>query len=63
MKQYSRLKPQGLRYVASSCGPSTKFIQIMPLAPKIPPPHNIKLTFSEYGHDAYQIIENAKEIN
>ena len=31
----------------------------MPLGPKMPPNPNIKLTFSEYGHVAYQIKGNA----
>ena len=57
MKKSSCLKTQGLCYVALPCGLSTKFIQIMPLGPKMPP--HIKLTFSKYGHVAYQIKGNA----
>ena len=59
MKKSYRLKPRGLLYVASPCGPSTKFIQIMSLGPKMPPPPppppNLKLSFAEYGDVTYQI--------
>ena len=60
MKKSSCLKPQSLLYVASPYGPSIKFIQIMPLEPKMtPPPPNIKLTFSKYRHVEYKIKGNA----
>ena len=57
MKKYILAQSLDIWYVASPSGP---IAQIMPLGPKMCPPHKglYKINFSEYGHVAYQIYRN-----